>query len=138
MRLSKLEKQKVSILDQAFWDKFGDHREPPLASTSHVLHLCQLHLDNEVWLYNRKAGTGGVKSLAKATVCWMLEQELIKSNEDNWIDGSPWRITTYELHNWWAIEPEMEEFFQPIMDALCEDIRAYRAELKQWIKENRK
>lgn len=137
MRFSKLERLKVSILDQAFWDKFGDHRDPPLADTSYVLHLCEVNMDNEVWLYNRKAGTGGVKSLAKAVVCWMLEMELIKHNEDTWIDGKPWRITTTELHNWWVVEPEMEAFFEPILEALGDNIREYRAELKQWIKENR-
>ena len=36
MHFSKLEKQKVAILDQAFWDKFGDDRDPPLANTSYV------------------------------------------------------------------------------------------------------
>lgn len=138
MGVSKLETQKVEILNKAFWDKFGDHNEPPEADTSTVQHLCHVYMDNEEWLRSRRDGTGGVRALAKAVVCWMLEMELIKYNEHTWIGNKPWRVTTAELRNWWVVEPRVETLFDPIIDGLCKEIRESRAELKQWIKENRK
>lgn len=136
MRVSKLDKLRVSILDRAFWENFGDD-DTHEVDAGRLLHLCELNMDNEEWLYNRKAGTGGVRSLAKAVVCWTLEQELIRHNEDTWLDGQPWRVTTAILYGWWATEPEVEEFFQPVLAALEDNIREYRAELRQWVQENR-
>lgn len=133
----KLDCRKITILDMRFWAKFRYASGETVLDTHNISRLCFHYMESETWLANRKAGTGGAKSLAKAVLCWMLEVELIRPDETAWLGGKPWRVTVGLLDTWLAQESEVAEVMAGVIEALCADIRESRAELRRWVLENR-